>query len=161
MPIKFKIKNKIFFSWTLIHQTLDSIMRCEELTLSKFGITAKQHATLSAIHQLDDPVTFKDLAECFDKDAASITFIIDRMEKEGLVARLRDLKDRRSLRVVLTPRGKDILKVTDEQKYKLSEEIMKVLSDEELSAFIDLIEKIQEKTYEYRGVKMLVKEIND
>lgn len=161
MPIKFKANNKIFFGWTLLHQTLDSILQCEELTLSKFRITAKQHATLSAIHHLDDPVTLKDLVECFDRDAASITFIIDRMEKEGLVSRVRDLKDRRSLRVVLTPRGKDILKITEEQKIKLSEEIMKVLSDEELSMLIDMIEMIQKKTYEYRGVKMRIKEIND
>jgi len=161
MPIKFITNNKLHFGWTLIHQTYDSFFRCEESTFSKFRITAKQQATLSAIHHLDDPVTLKDLGECFDKDAASITFIIDRMEKEGLVSRVRDLKDRRSLRVVLTPKGKNLLKITEEQKYKLSKEIMRVLSDEELSAFIDSIEKIQEKTYEYRGVKMRIKETDD
>ena len=159
MPIKFKMENKVLFGWTLIHQTLDSIIRCEEMTFSNFGITAKQHAVLSAIQNLDDPVTLKDLVDCFDRDSPSITFIINRMEKDGLVSRVRDLKDRRSLRVILTPKGKKIYQSTIKLKNKLSEEIMKVLSDEELSAFIDSIEKIQEKTYEYRGVKMLVKEI--
>jgi DNA-binding MarR family transcriptional regulator len=159
MPIKFVYEDAVFNNWNLIHQTYDSLMQCQEKVCSAHGITSKQQATLSAIALLPDPVTLKDLADCFDRDSASITFIIDRMEKEGLVTRIRDLKDRRSCRLTLTAKGMEILEVSDKSTKQLSQKIMKSLSQKDLSTLTALIEKIMDKTYEYRKVKRRVKEI--
>jgi DNA-binding MarR family transcriptional regulator len=159
MPIKFIYENNIMNGWQLIHQTLDSILQCQEKVISSYGLTAKQHAVLSAIQYIDGPVTIKDLATCFDRDSSSITFIIDRVEKDELVTRVRDLKDRRSLRLTLTQKGKKMLRKTAKAAYEVSENIMTVLSPQELSTLISLMEKIQERTYEYREVKDQVKVI--
>jgi DNA-binding MarR family transcriptional regulator len=53
-------------------------------------------------------VTQTDIANWLDRDTTSITLIIDRMSKEGLVERIRDLKDRRAVRVIITPKGEEI-----------------------------------------------------
>jgi len=159
MPIKYIYENQKFNAWTLIHQTYDSIMQCHEKACSAYGLTAKQQATLVAIKELPKPVTIKDLADCFDRDSASITFIIDRMEKDGLVTRVRDLKDRRSLRISITQRGKTMLKKSAKSTQDLAEKIISALSDQELSTFTTLMVKIQKKSYEHRNIANLVKEI--
>jgi DNA-binding MarR family transcriptional regulator len=159
MPIKFSSDDPLFNSWNLIHQTYDSILQCEEKICATYGITAKKLATLRAIEILPNPVTQKDLAECFDRDAASVTFIIDRMGKDGLVARTRDLKDRRSTRLIITPKGNEILSQAVRENKELYEKIMKNFSVRDLATLNALMGKIQDKTYKYRKVKNLVKEI--
>ena len=41
--------------------------------------------------------------------SGAITNRIDRMESKGLVERVRDLDDRRSVRIRLTPQGREVL----------------------------------------------------
>lgn len=159
MPIKFIYEDRIFNSWILFHQSYDSMLQCQEKVCSTYGLTSKQHATLITIKELPKPVTIKDLADCFDRDSTSITFIIDRLEKTGLVTRVRDLKDRRSLRVAVTPKGNILLKKAAHAVYELAKDIMTTLSPQELSTLIGLMEKLQERTYKYREVKDQVKVI--
>lgn len=159
MPIKLVYDNRKFNGWNLIHQTYDSIMQCQEKACSAYGLTAKQQAMLVAIKELPKPVTIKELADCFDRDSASITFIIDRMEKDGLVVRIRDLKDRRSLRICITPKGKIMLNKSAKAISDLADKTISVLSKEELESLTSLMEKIQKKTYEYRNILNIIKVI--
>jgi len=69
------------------------------------------------------------------------------------------LKDRRSLRISITQRGKTMLKKSAKSTQDLAEKIISALSDQELSTFTTLMVKIQKKSYEHRNIANLVKEI--
>ncbi|TDE11468.1 MarR family winged helix-turn-helix transcriptional regulator [Jiangella asiatica] len=55
---------------------------------------------------LSEPLPMRDLAERRHCDPSNITWIIDRLERKGLVARSADPSDRRVKRVELTGEGR-------------------------------------------------------
>lgn len=61
----------------------------------------------SILDHLDeiDPITLNDLARHMGVTAATMSLTIDRLERKGYVARLRDAADRRRVHVRLTPSG--------------------------------------------------------
>jgi DNA-binding MarR family transcriptional regulator len=64
---------------------------------------------LGVIERAETPPTMRALAEAIGASPASATGIVDRMERRGLVRRLRDDADRRIVRVELTQSGRDLL----------------------------------------------------
>ncbi|MFB6458003.1 MarR family winged helix-turn-helix transcriptional regulator [Chitinophaga sp. Hz27] len=53
----------------------------------------------------------QELADKTDKDKASLTKLVDNLEKRGLVTRTADGEDRRSKRVWLTPHGRQLKEI--------------------------------------------------
>jgi MarR family transcriptional regulator, 2-MHQ and catechol-resistance regulon repressor len=153
MPNKSTLKDQKELSWILLHQVLDSITKYEEDTFTKVNITPQQFAVLEAINYIREPVTPTDVANWLDRNTNSITLIIDRMEKDGLVSRTRDLKDRRALRLTVSPKGQAIFEKALKVSKGISADIMTCLSQKELDTLIDLANKVSEKVFARRKVK--------
>ncbi len=116
---------------------------------AKVGITTQQHAVLIAIKYINDPVTPTDVANWLDRNTNAITLIVDRMEKYGLVKRVRNLRDRRSLRLVMTRKGGKLLKQATVPAWELVQELLSCLSEEELKTFNRIMGKVREKAFQY------------
>ncbi len=159
MPVNLTYDNPWLNAYMLIRHTYYSIDKCEDELYPRIGLTSQQLATLLAIKQAPDPVMQTYVANWMDRDAASITIIIDNMSKNGLVERKRDLKDRRAVRLVITPKGEKVLEKAKEPVVKQIMEVMSCLSKEETRTFTKLIKKIRDKTFELRNVKDKVQDI--
>ncbi len=109
MPVKFGSDDSLLKVWLLLYQAYNSIGKCEDRVFSKHGITTEQHNVLMAIKHIDGPVTPTEVGRWLGQGTNSVTMIVHRMVKAGLVKRIRDLHDRRSVRLVITSRGKEIL----------------------------------------------------
>lgn len=71
------------------------------------GITAAQ--TFVIFDVMEHPGTsVKDIASRIQLDSPGVTGLIDRLVKEDLVERKEDPEDRRSLRINLTQKGRDL-----------------------------------------------------
>jgi DNA-binding MarR family transcriptional regulator len=75
---------------------------------SKCGLTGPQLATLKALAKLGRP-SLGDLAREVAISKATLTGIVDRLERQMLMVRSRDGVDRRKITVALTPKGIEIL----------------------------------------------------
>lgn len=159
MPVNLIYNNPWLSAYILIRHTYYSIAKCEDELYPQIGLTSQQLATLLAIKQAPDPVTQVDVASWLDRDAASITSIIDNMSKNGLVERKRDLKDRRAVRLIITPKGEKVLEQAKEPIVKEVMAIMSCLSENETRTMINLLKRIRGKTFELRNVKEKVKDI--
>jgi MarR family transcriptional regulator, organic hydroperoxide resistance regulator len=159
MPVKLKFNNPSLNAWMLFRLTYYSIVKCEDELFAGIGLTSQQFAVLMAIKQAPEPVTLTDVASWLDRDTASITSIIDNMSKKRLVERVRDLKDRRAVRLVITTRGEEVLRQAREPTVKQLMEIMSCLSVKEIQTLTRLLDKIRDKTFEFRNIKGKVKEI--
>ena len=73
--------------------------------LSPFGLTVSQFFVFNALW-IGDGFSFSELAERVYLDSSTLTGIIDRLERDGLVERRQDPQDRRSIQVFLTPKAK-------------------------------------------------------
>ncbi len=72
-----------------------------DLSLAKFGVL--HHLTAS-----EEPIALGALAERNSCVKSNMTQLVDRLQADGLVARVSDPADRRSVRAEITPRGRQL-----------------------------------------------------
>jgi len=70
----------------------------------RFGITPPQFEVLVLLW-MENGLLLSELGRKLSRDGPTITGVVDRMEKKQLVKRVRDDKDRRAIKIVLTARG--------------------------------------------------------
>ena len=75
------------------------------------GLTPPQYVVLGALSERDRQ-PLKDLADAAHCTRATITGIVDVLERKGLVTRQPNPDDRRSMLVVLTEEGRDLQRST-------------------------------------------------
>jgi DNA-binding MarR family transcriptional regulator len=73
----------------------------------QFGLTGPQLSVLKLLESLGD-LSLSSLSDRIKAQNSTVTGIIDRMEREGLVRRERSESDRRVVLIRLTPKGRHI-----------------------------------------------------
>jgi len=159
MPIKFKFENLDKGSWILLRQAYNLIFRCEDRVFSEYDLTTEQHTVLMAIKNISGPVRITDIARWLDRSVNSVSMIIDRMVKAGLVRRTRDRKDRRTVFVTLTNKAEEAYKPATTAGWNLVQEILSPLSNEDKRNLIKLLETVRDKTYDYLEPGGVVEEV--
>jgi len=79
-----------------------------ESSFSEIGLSVSQFGTLEALYHLG-PLYQKDLASKILKSTGNITMVVDNLEKQGLVERIRDEQDRRHYSVRITAKGSALI----------------------------------------------------
>ena len=151
MPIKFEFENPDKRTWILLRQIHNLVTKCEDRVFSEYGLTTEQHAVLMAIKHIDGPVRPTDVARWLDRSVNSVSMITDRMVKAGLVKRVRDRKDRRTVFLSSTSKAEKAYVLASAAGWELIQEILTPLSDKDKRALIKLLESLRDKTYDYLG----------
>jgi DNA-binding MarR family transcriptional regulator len=92
--------------WSLLHaakaveQRMESALELVELSTPKFAV-------LTILVDANDALTLSELAAKSSCVRSNMTQLIDRLEADGLVRRVDDPHDRRSVRAELTTRGRE------------------------------------------------------
>jgi DNA-binding MarR family transcriptional regulator len=73
-------------------------------TMAELGITSQQASVLFMVAS-GKCVLAAELAREYGIDASAVTRLVDRLEKRGLLERVRSSEDRRAVRLALTPEG--------------------------------------------------------
>ena len=149
MPEELKDEGQSLKAFMLLHRTRGLLFRCQDRTVGEFGLTAEQYSVLLAIEYLDDPVRATDIGRWMERKVNSISMIVDRMVRAGLVERIRDLPDRRAVRVVFTSKGKRAFELATPEVWKLIEEIFSPLPHEEKRTLIRLLETLRERALKH------------
>jgi len=110
-------------------------------TLKAVQLTPPQYFILSLLEEKDHR-PFKELAERLSCTRATITGIVDTMEKKGLVYRSPNPDDRRSLWVTLTGKGRRLLKDTPELQETFASCCCDVLPSKEVEELYTLLRKL-------------------
>ncbi len=132
----------------LLDQTKEAISKAVELELGQYQMSAPQVKVMHMLSQRDDGVTLGELAAVSVRELNSISTLISRMQKKGLVKKVRKSGDRAV--VTLTEKGKDIYDntVTERSIYL----IFDALSDEDKKQFSLLLRKLQSKARDLLGL---------
>ena len=105
------------------------------------GLTPEQFLLVDLLWN-HGPMTQQALANLMQKDKNSITKIVDGLEKKALVERRKNMSDRRSNYVVLTPKSEAMKIEAKEKGISLLDDVLEGISDEELKSFLATLEKI-------------------
>jgi len=84
---------------SVMQHRLDEALEPASLSLAKFGLLAR-------LASAGEPLPLGTLAERCACVRSNITQLVDRLEADGLVERLHDPRDRRSVRAILTAEGR-------------------------------------------------------
>lgn len=92
------------FTLTIMHAASTISDRLEE-ALGTVGLSMAKHSALTKLAEAGEPLTLSDLAARLSCVRSNITQLVDRLETDGLVRRVDDPDDRRSVRAELTELG--------------------------------------------------------
>lgn len=106
-------------------------------------ITPEQFGVLSHLWR-NDGLQQSELANCTNRNRANVTRIIDILEREGVVVRRDDPKDRRIFNIYLTDLGKELKKETAYCAQKSIEDSLKDVSEHDRAIAIEVLKKIIE-----------------
>ena len=95
----------------LIDRTAKNLRYIQRQTVSGSGLTPPQYSVLHLLWERDER-PFKEFAEFLQCSRATITGIIDTLERKGLVVRKTNPEDRRSLLATLTDEGRNMQQKT-------------------------------------------------
>ncbi|RED48096.1 MarR family winged helix-turn-helix transcriptional regulator [Aestuariispira insulae] len=99
--------------------------RAREL-LAPYHLTPVQYAVIRALYEYDLQ-TGSELATTLFMDSATLTGVVDRLEKQGMVARVPDGQDRRINRLALQDKARSLLPELDNAMDRLNAEADMIL----------------------------------
>jgi DNA-binding MarR family transcriptional regulator len=85
----------------------DALYARLERTLGEVGLSMAKYGVLQALAEAGEPMTLTELAAGQRCVRSNITQLVDRLEADGLVKRVDDPDDRRTIRASLTSSGKE------------------------------------------------------
>jgi len=110
------------------------------------------------LHQLEvlgvlkhGSLRMRDLARELDVGEPAATAIADRLVRHGLVERKADPNDRRTVRVELSPRARDLLERVEDDRRAAMTHAFEVISDEQLRNLIDVFETLAASAQDGHG----------
>ncbi len=114
--------------------------------LSEHGITPPQLFLLSCLLH-EDGQKPRDLAEKISLDTSSLTGLIDRTERSGLVVRQPDPHDRRALHIYLTDKGRVLLEqlepIVERLQERIHREFFSDYSPEQVTMFMNMLRQVK------------------
>lgn len=105
------------------------------------NLTPTQIHYLDAIFHLEDPKV-SELASYLNVSKPTVTFALNKMEKEGFVTKTQSDDDRRFFSIHLTSKGKELAKLHDEIHKSYSDFFKQVLDEKELKTLESLLSKV-------------------
>jgi len=125
----------------LLGKAYQKVWQMEKAALSQYGITPVQFVLLHVLWEKDGQKGVE-LGGRLRLDGATITGVLDRLEKMGLIERRPDLNDRRTNLIFLTPKGSELEKPLNQVTDAVNKEVISMFSEEEAKMFKSMLTKL-------------------
>lgn len=94
--------------WITLARCYATYSKALAAKVQDYGLTTPQFGTLEALYHLG-PLSLGELAEKLLVTGGNVTYVMDRLEDQGLVYRYRRPDDRRVILARLTPEGRELV----------------------------------------------------
>ena len=125
----------------LLRQLRNVIEREIDAEMSGHALTGVQWGPLMIIH-CGMGTTAAEVARVAGVDTGAMTRMLDRLERKGLVHRTRCPKDRRVVRLALTPQGQELCREIPFGLSRVLNALLHGFSEEELAMFKSLARRM-------------------
>ena len=143
MAINSKSGNTVLRVWLLLHRVRDILALCEDSIFAEYGITTEHFAVLAAVKSRGGSLRPTDLASILERSPNSISMLVDRMAKAGLVRRTRDRIDRRVVRVNLTSKGTNAIELAIPEGWDFIQRILSPVPYKDKQALAGMLETVK------------------
>ncbi len=94
--------------WVTLARCYSTYAKAIAAKVQDYGLTTPQFGTLEALYHLG-PLSLGELADKLLVTGGNVTYVMDRLEDQGLVYRYRRPDDRRVILARLTPEGRELV----------------------------------------------------
>lgn len=138
----YEINNRLFFRF---FQAANTLHTKGTHALADFGVTTQQWSVLGALSrpQADSGMSINALSQYLLVSRQNLTGLLARLERDGFVRREADADDRRSVRVLLTPKGKKLWVSLAKPIQAFYDHALKGFSMDDRLAFIHFVISLQ------------------
>lgn len=126
----------------IVHEVSRLLKRRFEEAARTYGITLPQWRTLFAVTK-HEGISQVSLAGFVDTDPMTISGILDRLEKRGLVERYPDPADSRAKLARVTPAGLELVKAAREVGLSIYDEALQGVSEKEQDQVAAALQRIR------------------
>ena len=131
--------------WLLIAFTRDAILNARQIELGLYNTTSRRAGILFFIQTLGNPTPAEISRHIFRK-ASSVSELLGRMERNGLIKKVKDPTRQNRIRVMLTEKGHEVYHQST--KRESIRRIMSSLSDEEIQQLMSYLMRIRNRALE-------------
>ena len=146
----YELKSDEYFSlFVLIAQTKDAMLRARQVEYEPYGISNERRALLWVIQSYGGQATPAEISRRFFRELQSITEMLKRMEKDGLVTRHQG-PGRSKTMVKLTKKGSETLRQSLHNE--TDRRILSVLTPDERDQLAASLSKLRKQALAELGV---------
>ncbi len=131
------------FAISRTHQMQRAIIR-KEIGQMELKLTPEEVVILIKLSTTEAPIRMGKLADKLQRDATTITRLLDGLERKNFVTRKQDISDRRAICVELTNYGTETLDRLIPCLEGIDSSMLKGISSEDLETTINTLLRIQE-----------------
>lgn len=113
--------------------------------LKEFNITAAQFSVLNQINSASHPIVAAEIASRLDSDRPTISGIIDRLEKRGIILKVNNPEDKRSSYLQISEDYSQLVANITAISDDLTFNLFSIYSEEEANMLSLLLEKLIER----------------
>lgn len=132
-----KIELKIFIGMS---RALNKINRATNKIYTKYGLTSGQFAVLEALYHKGD-LSVGEVQEKILTTSGTIPVIVRNLEKEGLLEKARDEKDKRRFILRITKKGRDLMELVYPENEAIIVSMINTWSKEEQEQILKYMKK--------------------
>jgi len=132
--------------WVLLNQVQSLMMNARDTELMEHGTTAMQAAVLFIINSIGEEAIPAEISRWLLRKPATVSGLLDRMEKAGLIERVKDLPRKNLVRIRLTEKGRQAYKQS--LKREAIHKTMSCLSEEERKQLASILVKLRKRVTE-------------
>jgi len=129
--------------WVLFQHVSDTLLKAREKELSEYGISAIQARVLFVIKAIGNKATPTEISRWLLREPNTVSSLLTRMEKEGLVSKTKNTGKKKQVYVTLTEKGERAYDCS--VKNQAYSDVLSCLSEEERQKLELSLRKIQEK----------------
>ena len=142
--LRFDLANRLFFR---LYQASNLLHKEGTKAVAGFGATTQQWAVLGALARRgveDEGLSIKQLMEHLLTSRQNLTLVLDRLEGQGLVERVRGTGDGRVRTLRLTARGQEVWQAMGQDIRAFYGAAVEGLSTEELFLLFRLLDRLKD-----------------
>ena len=127
--------------WISLARCYSTFSRAVSCKIAEYGLTAPQFGVLEALYHLG-PLALGELADKLLVTGGNVTYVMDRLEEQGLVERVRSPQDRRVVQAKLTGKGHELLSSVFPGHGEFIEDLSGCLNPQEQDELRGLLKKL-------------------
>ena len=139
--------------WVMLNRTRHLMYKARQKELKHYGISVRNAGVLSTIARLGADISPKTIAQELFLEHHSVSEMLSRMEKKGLIKRVKDQERKNLIRLEVTEKGYEAYRMSTVRES--TNIIMSALTQKEKLELWSILSKLRKSTTEHLGVESI------